>query len=78
MRRFRIQHFLAASNCNTRYNTPKNDRYSFPTADSTLVTLTFTVGHYGTKLVYDQKDTPHAVMCFVKKQKHGLYTKRIL
>ena len=48
----------------TRYNTPKNDRFSNTSTDWTLVSLNFTVEIYGIKLSYDQIRTPHADMCF--------------
>ena len=64
MGRFRIQLLLEDISWSTRYNIPKNDRYSVTSTDWTLVTLNFTVENYGIKLIYDQKDTPHADMCF--------------
>ena len=45
---------------------PEKDRFSDSATDWTLVPLTFTVENYGTKLYYDQIDTPHAIMCFSK------------
>ena len=49
----------------TRYNLPKNDRYSDTPSDWTLVSLNFTGEKYGINSIYDQLDTPHADMCFI-------------
>ena len=62
--RFRIQLLLEDNTWSTRYNIPKNDRYSDTSTDWTLVSLNFTEENYGIKLIYDQRDTPHADMCF--------------
>ena len=64
MGRFRIELLLEDNTWSTRYNIPKNDRYSNTSTDWTLVNLIFTVENYGIRLVYDQIDTPHADMCF--------------
>ena len=64
MGRFRIQVLLEDNTWSTKYNTPKNDRYSDTSSDWTLVNLNFTIENYGIKLVYDQIDTPHADICF--------------
>ena len=64
MGRFRIQLLLEDNTWSTRYNIPKNDRYSDNSTDWTLVNLNFTVGNYGIKLIYDQIDTAHGDMCF--------------
>ena len=64
MGRFRSQILLEDNTWSTRYNIPKNDRYSDNSTDWTLVSLNFTVKNYGIKLIYDQIDTPHADMCF--------------
>ena len=64
MGRFRIQLLLEDNTCNTRYNLPKNDRYSDSSTQWTLVNLYFTVENYGIKLICGQIDTPHADMCF--------------
>ena len=64
MGRFRIQLLLDNNTWSTRYNIPKNDRYSDSSTQWTLVNLNFTVENYGIKLIYDQIDTPHADMCF--------------
>ena len=63
MGRFRIQLLLEDNTWSTRYNIPKNDRYSDTSADWTLVKLNFTVENYGIKLIYDEIDTSHADMC---------------
>ena len=64
MGRFRKQLLLEDNTWSTRYNIPKNDRYSDSSTQWTLVNLNFTVENYGIKLIYDQIDTPHADMCF--------------
>ena len=64
MGRFRIQLLLEDSTWSTRYNIPKNGRYSDTSTEWTLVNLNFTQEIYGIKLIYDQIDTPHADMCF--------------
>ena len=64
MGRFRIQLLLDDNTRSTRYNIPKNDRYSNSSTDWTLVSLNFTVKNYGVILIYDQIDTAHADMCF--------------
>ena len=61
---FRIQLLLEDNTLSTRYNLPKNDRYSNSSTQWTLVNLNFTEGNYGIKLIYDQIDTTHADMCF--------------
>ena len=64
MGRFRIQLLLEDNTWSTRYNIPKNDRYSDSSTQWTLVNSNFTVENYGIKIIYDQIDTPHADMCF--------------
>ena len=64
MGRFRIQLLLEDNTWSTRYNIPKNDRYSDSSTQWTLVNLNFTEENYSIKLIYDQIDTPHAYMCF--------------
>ena len=64
MGRFRIELLLEDNTWSTRYNIPKNDRYSDSSAQWTLVNLNFTVENYGVRLVYDKINTPHADMCF--------------
>ena len=64
MGRFRIQLLLEDNIWSTRYNIPKNDRYSDTSTDWTLVSLNFTEENYGIKLIYDEIDTAHADMCF--------------
>ena len=66
MGRFRIQFLLEDNTSSTRYNIPKNDRYSDTSADWTLVNLNFAVENYGINLIYDQIDTAHADMCLSK------------
>ena len=64
MGRFRIQLLLEDNTWSTRYNIPKNDRYSDSSTQWTLINLNFTIENYGIKLIYDQIDTPHADMSF--------------
>ena len=64
MGRFRIQLLLEDNTWSTRYNIPKNDRYSNSCTQWTLVNSNFTVENYGVRLIYDQIDTPHADMWF--------------
>ena len=66
MGRFRIQLILEDNTWSTRYNIPKNDRYSNSSTHWTLLKLNFTDENYAIKLINDQIDTPHAVMCFSK------------
>ena len=61
--RYRIQILLEDNTWSTRYNIPKNDRYSDSSTQWTHVSLNFTQEKYGIKLIYDQIDTPHADMC---------------
>ena len=53
MGRFRIQLLLEDIICSTRYNIPKNGRYSDNSTDWTLVSLNFNIENYGIKLFYD-------------------------
>ena len=64
MGRFRIQLLLEDNTWSTRYNIPKNDRYSNSSTQWTLVNLNFTIENYGIRLIYDQIDTPHADISF--------------
>ena len=64
MGRFRIELLLEDNTWSTRYNIPKNDRYSISSTQWTLVNLNFTIENYGIRIIYDQIDTPHADMCF--------------
>ena len=64
MGRVRIQLLLENYTWSTRYNIPKNHRYSDSSNEWTLVNLNFTVENYGIKIIYDQRETPHADMCF--------------
>ena len=64
MGRFGIQLLLEDNTWSTRYNIPKNDRFSDSSTDWTIVNLIFTQENYGNRLIYDQIDTPHADMCF--------------
>ena len=61
---FGIQLLLEDNTWSTRYNKPKNDRYSVSSTQWTKVRLNFTVKNYGIKLIYDDIDSAHADMCF--------------
>ena len=74
MGRFRFQLLLEDNTWSTRYNIPKNVRYSDTSTDWTLVSLNFTVEIYGIKLINDQIDTAHADMCFsIITKTHSLH-----
>ena len=64
MGRFRIQLILEDNTWSTRFEIPKNDRYSNSSTEWKLANLNITVENYGRKLIYDQILTPHADMCF--------------
>ena len=64
MGRFRIQLLLQNNTWSTRYNIPRNDRYSDSITDWTKLSLTFTEGNYGIKLIFDEIDSPQSDMCF--------------
>ena len=61
---FRVQLLLEKNRWSTRYNIAKNGRYSDTSTQWTKLSLNFTEGNYGIKLIYDEIDTPHADMCF--------------
>ena len=64
MGRFRIQLILEDNTWSTRYNIPKNCRYSDSSKDWTKLSLNFTVENYGIRLIFDEIDRAHADMCF--------------
>ena len=64
MDRFRTQSKLDDNTGSTRYNIPKNDRYSDTSTDWILVSSNFTVECFDIKFFYYQIDTAHADMCF--------------
>ena len=66
MGRFRNQPLLEDNTWNTRYNIPKNGRYSDTSHDWTFVSLNFSEELYGNKLIYDKIDTAHSDLCFSK------------
>ena len=66
MGRFRNQLLLEDKIWNTRYNIPKNVRYSETSTQGTKLSLNFTDQNYGIKIIYDEIDSPHADMCFSK------------
>ena len=61
---FRIQLLLEDKLWSTRYNIPKNDRYTDSSTQWTKLSLNFTEENYVIKLIYYQIDTAHADMCF--------------
>ena len=64
MGRFRIQLLLDDNTWSTQYTIPKNTQYSSSPTEWSLLNLDFTTENYGIELIYDEKDTPHADMCF--------------
>ena len=64
MGRFRIQLLLEKNPWSTRYNIPKNDRYSNSSTQWTKLSLNFTEENYGIKLIFDEIDSAHSDMCF--------------
>ena len=62
--RFRIQLLLADITWSTRYNIAENDQNRDLSTDWTKLSLNFTEENFGIRLAYDQRDTPHANMCF--------------
>ena len=57
MGRFRIQLLLEDNTWSTRYNLPKNDRYSHTSTQWTKLSLNFTEKNHGIKLIYDEIDS---------------------
>ena len=66
MGRFRIQLLVEDITWSTQHNNAKNTQYSDNSTDWTLLSLNFTIGNYGIKLVIDQIETAHSGMCFSK------------
>ena len=64
MGRFRIQLLLKNNTWSTRYNIPKNDRYSDSSTQWIKLGLNFTEENYGIKLIFDEIDKAHSDMCF--------------
>ena len=63
MDRFRVQLSLEDNTWSTRYNIPKNDRYSDSSTQWANLGVNFTEEKYEIKLIYDETDTPRADMC---------------
>ena len=59
-----VQLLLEDNTWSTQYNIPKIDRFSDSSTDWKIVNINFPVKDYGIKLIFDQINTPHAVMCF--------------
>ena len=66
MGRFRIQLLSEDNTWSTQYTIVKNTQYITTSTERTLLNLDFTIENYGIKLIYDQKDTAHADVCFSK------------
>ena len=66
MGRFRIRLILEDNTSNTQYTIAKITQYNTTSTEWTLLNLDFTIENYGIKLIYDQKDKPHADLCFSK------------
>ena len=64
MGRFRIQLLIEDNTWSTRYNIPKNDRYSDSSTQWTKLSLNVTEENYGNKLIFDEIDSAHSDMCF--------------
>ena len=64
MGRLRIQLLFEDNTWSSENTVPKNSQYSDISTVWTLLNLVFTVQIYGIQLIYDQKDTAHADMCF--------------
>ena len=64
MGRFGIQVLLEDKTWSSRYNIPKNDRYSNSPTQWTKLSLNFAVESYGNKLIYLEVDSAYADMCF--------------
>ena len=62
--RFRIHLLLEDNTWSTRYNIPKNDRYSDTSTQWIKLKLNFTEENFGIKFLYDGIDTPHDDICF--------------
>ena len=74
MGRFKIQLLLEDNTWSTRYNIPKNDRYSDSSTDWTKLSLDFTEENYGIKLIFDEIDSDDSDMCFSNISiTHSLY-----
>ena len=74
MGRFRVQLIIGNDTWSTQYTMPKNNQYSKSSTDWTLLNLDFTVENYGRKIIYDQKDTAQADMCFsINTKTHSVY-----
>ena len=64
MGRFRVQLLLQDNTWSTRYNIPKNNRYSNSPTQWSKLSLNFTEENYGIKLILDEIDSAHSDMCF--------------
>ena len=64
MGRIRILILLEDNTWSTQYTIAKNTQYSDSESEWKLLNLDIFIENYGIKLIYDQKDTPHADMCF--------------
>ena len=74
MGRFRVQLIIEYDTWSTQYTMPKNIQYSKSSTDWILLNLDFTLENYGRKIIYDQKDTAQADMCFsIITKTHSVY-----
>ena len=74
MGRFRIQLLPEDNTWITRYNIPKNDRYSNLPTHWRKLSLKFTEENYGIKLTFDEIDIAYSDMCFSNITKtHFMY-----
>ena len=64
MGRFRNQLLLEDNIWSTQYTIAENTQNGKNSTDWTLINLDFTAENYGIKLILDQIDTAHSVMCF--------------
>ena len=64
MGRFKIQLLLEDTTWSTRYNLPKNDRYSDTSTDWTVISLDLTEEKYDVKIICDECDSAHADLLF--------------
>ena len=69
MSRLKIHLLLEDITWSARYNIPKNGRYKDSSTQWRKLSLNFTVEVYGTKIIFDEMDTPHGDMCFSKLTK---------
>ena len=62
--RFKIEMVSVDNTWSTRYNIPKNDRYSNSSTDWTKIILNFIEERYSKKLIFDEIDSANSDVCF--------------